>query len=188
LTDIEEVIARRVISRTLESFQDAWKQVVSIEPKIDTIETNPQFAQIVPPNDMVVLITLQSKIGQAEGFINICIPYLVLETIMSKLTTTFWVASSTSQQSSPETIKSLEERIKVAKIPVIANLGSTMITVQELLLLTLGDVLKLNTKTNQELGVVVGNREKFLCKPGLVEKNAAIQITKVLSQGDDTDE
>jgi flagellar motor switch protein FliM len=188
LTDIEETIARRIISKAMESFQEAWKQVIPIEPKLETIETNPQFTQIVPPNDMVVLITLQTKVGHAEGFISICIPYLVLETVMSKLTTTFWVASSTSQHSTPEVVKSLEERLKTAKIPVIAQLGKTTITVQELLMLTRGDVLKLTTKTDHELAVVVGSKEKFMCKPGLIDKKSAIQITKVISQGDDKDE
>jgi flagellar motor switch protein FliM len=188
LTDIEETIARRIISKALENFQEAWKQVVPIEPRIETIETNPQFTQIVPPNDMVVLITLQSKVGQAEGFISICIPYLVLESVMSKLTTTFWVASSASQNATPEVVKNLEQRLKTAQIPVIAQLGKATITVQELLMLHAGDVLRLNTKTEQELAVVVGSKEKFLCKPGLIERTSAIQITKVISQGDDKDE
>ena len=78
LTDIEEAITRRVVNKALESLQEAWKQVVAIEPRADAIETNPQFTQIVPPNDMVVIITLQAKIGQAEGLINICIPYLCI--------------------------------------------------------------------------------------------------------------
>ncbi len=89
LTDIEEAIVTRVINKALEGLQDAWKQVVAIEPQMEIIETNPQFTQIVPPNDMVVIITLQAKIGDAEGLINLCIPYLVVEPIMSKLTTTF---------------------------------------------------------------------------------------------------
>jgi flagellar motor switch protein FliM len=137
---------------------------------------------------MVVLITLQSKVGQAEGFISICIPYLVLESVMSKLTTTFWVASSASQNATPEVVKNLEQRLKTAQIPVIAQLGKATITVQELLMLHAGDVLRLNTKTEQELAVVVGSKEKFLCKPGLIERTSAIQITKVISQGDDKDE
>lgn len=188
LTDIEEIIARRIVAKTLESLQEAWKQVVNIEPKIEAVETNPQFTQIIPPNDMVVLITLQSKIGQAEGFISICIPYLVLEPIMSKLTTTFWVASSISQHSSPEIVTTLERRIKNAKVPVITNLGNAVITVRELLQLNVGDVLKLDTKTEDELSVIVGAWEKFRCKPGLVGKKAAFQITQVISRGDDNDE
>ncbi|HWR40414.1 MAG TPA: flagellar motor switch protein FliM [Patescibacteria group bacterium] len=185
LTDIEEAIVRRLLGKMLESFQDAWKQVVTIEPRMDTVETNPQFAQIVPPNDMVALITLQAKIGQAEGFINICIPYLVLEPIMPKLTTTFWVASSVTKESSPESMQLLQRRLERTKIPVVVNMGKVMVTVQELLGVVPGDVLQLDTRTEDDLSVIIGHREKFKCKPGLSGNKMAVQVTRLASEGDD---
>ncbi|WP_333594681.1 flagellar motor switch protein FliM [Anaerospora hongkongensis] len=188
LTDIEEAITRRVINKALESLQEAWKQVVAIEPRADVIETNPQFTQIVPPNDMVVIITLQTKIGQAEGLINICIPYLVLEPIMSKLTTTFWVASSIAKQSSQENVAALQRKLERAPIPVIVEMGRVTVTVQELLELAVGDVMQLETKVEDELNIIIGSKEKFKCKPGLAGHKLAIQITEVLAGGDENDE
>lgn len=188
LTDIEEAIVRRVMNKTLESFQEAWKQVVATEPRLEMIETNPQFTQIVPPNDMVVIITLQTKIGQAEGLVNICIPYLVLEPIMSKLTTTFWVASSVAKQSLPEHINAIQRKLERALIPMIIELGGATVTVQELLGLTVGDVLQLDSKIKDDLAIMIGQREKFHCKPGLAGSKMAVQITQVISEGDDNDE
>ncbi|SHI67735.1 flagellar motor switch protein FliM [Propionispora hippei] len=188
LTDIEEAITKRVISKALESFQEAWKQVVTIEPRLEVIETNPQFTQIVPPNDMVVIVTLQTKIGQTEGLINICIPYLVLEPIMSKLTTTFWVSSASTRQSLPEHINALQRKLERTFIPMIVELGGSIITVQELLGLTVGDVLQLDTKFEEDLLLRIGQREKFKCKPGLSGSKVAIQITEKIVEGDDTDE
>jgi flagellar motor switch protein FliM len=172
----------------MESMQEAWKQVVTIEPRMEALETNPQFTQIVPPNDMVVLITLQAKIGQAEGLMNICIPYLVLEPIMSKLTTSFWVSASAAKQASPESISVLQRKLEKTMIPAIVELGRATVTVHELLDLGVGDVLQLETKAENELSVIIGNREKFKCKPGLVGHKNAVQITQVISQGDDNDE
>ncbi len=188
LTDIEEAITKRVISKALESFQEAWKQVVTIEPRLEVIETNPQFTQIVPPNDMVVIVTLQTKIGPTEGLINICIPYLVLEPIMSKLTTTFWVSSASTRQSLPEHINALQRKLERTFIPMIVELGGSTITVQELLGLTVGDVLQLDTKFEEDLLLRIGQREKFKCKPGLSGSKVAIQITEKLVEGDDNDE
>lgn len=188
LTDIEEAITKRVINKAFESFQEAWKQVIAIEPKLDVIETNPQFTQIVPPSDMVVIITLQAKIGQAEGLINICIPYFVLEPIMSKLTTTFWVSSAIAKQSLPEHISAIQRKLERALIPVVVELGRVTITVQELLDLNAGDVLQLGTKVEEELNVIIGQREKFKCKPGLSKSKIAIKVTQVISEGDDNDE
>ncbi|MEG6585890.1 flagellar motor switch protein FliM [Dendrosporobacter sp. 1207_IL3150] len=188
LTDIEEAITRRVMNKALESFQEAWKQVVAIEPRLEAIETNPQFTQIVPPNDMVVIITLQTKIGQVEGLINICIPYLVLEPIMSKLTTTFWVASSVSKQEHPEHISALQRKLERTLIPMVVELGQITVKVNELLDLAVGDVLQLETKVGSDLSVIIGHREKFRCKPGVSGKKVAVQISQIVMEGDDSDE
>lgn len=188
LTDIEEVIIKRVFTKTLESFQEAWKQVILLEPKLEAIETNPQFTQIVPPNDMVVIVTLQTKIGQAEGLLNICIPYLVLEPIMSKLSTTYWVASSVTRQSSEENISALQRKLEKTPIPVIVQLGIINVHVHELLNMEVGDVLQLETKAESDLGIIIGTNEKFKCKPGVSGKKLAVQISQIVSKGDDGDE
>ncbi|MDR7865466.1 MAG: flagellar motor switch protein FliM [Sporomusaceae bacterium] len=188
LTDIEEVIVKRVLAKTLESFAEAWKQVITLEPRMDAIETNPQFTQIVPPNDMVVIITLQTKIGQAEGLLNICIPYLVLEPIMSKLSTTYWVASSMAKQATDEGISALQRKLEKTLIPIVVELGSIGVNVHELLGLAPGDVLQLETRADEDLRITVGSNEKFRCTPGISGKKLAVQITEIIAKGDDGDE
>ncbi len=188
LTDIEEVIVKRVLAKALENFQDAWKQVIALDPHMDAIETNPQFTQIVPPNDMVVIITLQAKIGQAEGLLNICIPYLVLEPIMSKLSTTFWVASSMAKSSTDENVSALQRKLEKTLIPMVVQLGSIRISVHEMLGLTPGDVLQLETRVDEELRVFVGSSEKFRCMPGIAGKKLAVQVTQIMAEGEDGDE
>ena len=179
LTDIEETIIRKVITKSLDNLQEAWRHVVNTEPRLEVIETNPQFTQIVPPNDMVVIVTLQTQIGQVEGLINICIPYLVLEPIMSKLTTTFWVASSIAKQAHPEQVDILEKKIKKTYVPLAVELGTINLSVRELLSLNINDVLKLDTTVGSELKVIVGRKAKFLCHPGTANKKVAVQISGV---------
>ena len=188
LTDIEETIIRKVITKSLDNLQEAWRHVVNTEPRLEVIETNPQFTQIVPPNDMVVIVTLQTQIGQVEGLINICIPYLVLEPIMSKLTTTFWVASSIAKQAHPEQVDILEKKIKKTYVPLAVELGTINLSVRELLSLNINDVLKLDTTVGSELKVIVGRKAKFLCHPGTANKKVAVQISGANIEGDDEDE
>ncbi len=189
LTEIEEAVMRRTFGKAMEHFRDAWENVARMEPKLEVIESNPQFVQIVPPSDMVVIITLQVKIGDVEGFMNICIPYLVLEPIMSKLTTTFWVAASVSKEDNPEQVKVLQRKIEKTSVPLIVEMGSIDISIREFLTLGFGDVLQLDTKVKDELKCLVGRKTKFYCRPGTSGKKAAVQITRVATEGDeDTDE
>jgi flagellar motor switch protein FliM len=185
LTEIEEAVIRRMLGKAIEHFQEAWTNVIRMEPTLEVIESNPQFTQIVPPSDMVVIITLQMKIGGVEGFMNICIPYLVLEPIMSKLTTTFWVAASVVKEDHPEQVEILQKKIERTRVSFVVELGSIDISVREFLTLGFGDVLQLDTKVKDELKCIVGRRPKFYCRPGTFGKKAAVQVTRVVAEGDE---
>lgn len=189
LTEIEEVVMKRFIDTAMRQLQEAWSTVVEFSPTLEATESNPQFTQIVPPSDMVVIVTIQMKVGDVEGMMNICIPYLVLEPIMSKLTTTYWVASSVSKDDDPEQVKILQKKIKRTEVPFVVQLGSLDITINEFLTLGFGDVLQMDTKVEDNLSCLVGHRPKFYCRPGTSGKKMAVQITKVINEGDeDTDE
>ena len=180
---------KRFIDTAMRQLQEAWSTVVEFSPTLEATESNPQFTQIVPPSDMVVIVTIQMKVGDVEGMMNICIPYLVLEPIMSKLTTTYWVASSVSKDDDPEQVKILQKKIKRTEVPFVVQLGSLDITINEFLTLGFGDVLQMDTKVEDNLICLVGHRPKFYCRPGTSGKKMAVQITKVINEGDeDTDE
>ena len=168
LTDIEAAVMRRFIDTVM--------------------ETNPQFAQIVPPSDMVVLITIHIKMGEVEGMMNICIPYLVLEPVMSKLTTSFWVASSMDRESSPEQVAELQRKIERTSVPFTVQLGAIDVTINEFLTLGFGDVLQLDTMTKDELVCYVGSNPKFLARPGTAGKRMAVQISGIIEGEDDANE
>lgn len=93
LTDIENSVMEGVIVRILANVRESWTQVIDLRPRLGQIETNPQFAQIVPPSEMVVLVTLETKVGEEEGMMNFCIPYITIEPIISKLSSQFWFSS-----------------------------------------------------------------------------------------------
>ena len=189
LTEIEEVVMKRFIDTAMRQLQEAWSTVVEFSPTLEATESNPQFTQIVPPSDMVVIVTIQMKVGEVEGMMNICIPNLVLEPIMSKLTTTFWVASSLSKDDDPEQVKILQKKIERTEVPFVVQLGSVDITINEFLTLGFGDVLQMDTKVEDNLTCLVGHKPKFYCRPGTSGKKMAVQITRIINEGDeDTDE
>lgn len=182
LTEIEEVVMRRFVDKATSHLKEAWANVVEFYPSLEATESNPQFTQIVPPSDMVVIVTIQMKVGEVEGMMNICIPYLVLEPVMSKLTTTFWVASSVSRDDDPEQVKILQKKIERTKVPFLVEMGDINITINEFLTLGFGDVLQLDTKVDDELKCRVGRKAKFFCRPGTSGKKMAVQITRILNE------
>ncbi len=189
LTEIEEAVMKRFVDTSMKNFREAWANVADFYPTLEATESNPQFTQIVPPSDMVVIITIQMKLGDVEGMMNICIPYLVLEPIMPKLTTTFWVASTVSKDDNPDQVAILQKKLERTKVPFVVEMGRVNITIREFLTLGFGDVLQLDTNVKDELPCLVGQRKKFYCRPGTSGKKMAVQVTRIVDEGDEeTDE
>ena len=185
LTEIEDAVMRRFVNSAMERFKESWTNVTQMNPVLEATESNPQFTQIVPPNDMVVIVTLQTKLGEVEGMMNICIPYLVLEPIMSKLTTTFWVAASVAKDDDGGHADVIRRKLNKTKVPFVVEVGRVQITIREFLTLGFGDVLQLNTKVKEDFPCMIGTNPKFYCRPGTFGKKLAVQITKIVEKGED---
>lgn len=188
LTEIEDAVMRRFVNSAMERFREAWSNVTTMNPVLEATESNPQFTQIVPPNDMVVIITMQAKVGEVEGMINICIPYLVLEPVMSKLTTTFWVAATAAKDDKSGYAEIIRKKLNKTKVPFVVEVGRVKITIREFLTLGFGDVLQLNTKVKEDFPCMIGSNAKFLCRPGTFGKKLAVQITQVVQKEEEAAE
>jgi flagellar motor switch protein FliM len=178
LTDIEQSVMEGIIVRILSNMREAWAQVIDLRPRLGQIDTNPQFAQIVAPTEMVVLVTLETKVGDVEGMMNFCIPYLTIEPIIGKLSTQFWY-SSVRRGTSTENLNILKEKIATVEVNVVAEIGRIQVPVRDVLSLRAGDVVQLyNVRVGDPFSLNIGNKKKYLCRPGVVGKKVAVQITK----------
>lgn len=183
-TEVELAIVERIMVQILNLMREPWENVIAIRPRLEKIETNAQFAQIISANEMIALITLGAKIGEVEGMINIAIPHMVVEPIVSKLSTKFWFSSS-EKEKSQELRDTIEQKIENTKIPVRAILGSTSLLVGDFLELQVGDVIPLDTKVNGNLEILVGDMLKFYGSPGVKKNKIAMKINDVVRREDE---
>ncbi len=187
LTDIEQSVMEGIIVRILANMRESWTQVIDLRPRLQQIETNPQFAQIVPPTEMVILVTLEIKIGDEAGMMNICIPYLTIEPIVSKLSSQFWF-SSVRRSSTTQYLGTLKEKISDVEMALVAEIGSLNVPIRDVVGLRVGDVVRLvNTKITDPLTLAIGNKKKFYCQPGVVGKKMAIQVISKIEEEDKDD-
>lgn len=178
LSEIERAVMESIIVRILGNMREAWSQVIDLRPRLGQIETNPQFVQIVPPTEMVVLVTLETKIEDVEGMMNFCIPYLTIEPIISKLSAQYWY-SSVRRGATTENLNVLRERLATIAVTMVAEIGSINIPVKDVMSLKHGDIIRLSqTRVGDPMTMKLGNRPKFECRPGVVGKKLAAQITR----------
>lgn len=178
-SEIELMIIERIITVCTNLLREPWANVIQLQPRLLRIETNSQFAQIISPSEMISIVTLNLKIGNIEGMMNICLPYVCLETVIDKLNTKYWYSSmiTSDNQSYQEAI---EVAIAKAKIPIRAVLGKSTISVNDFMNMQRGDIIKLNTKVDDELTVYVGNLNKFTALPGASSGSYAVKISSII--------
>lgn len=187
LTEIEMRIMSNLFEKAFSNLRDAWESVTEIDPILAEFEVNPQFLQMVSPNETVVVISLNTQIAETSGMINICIPHVVLEPIIPRLSVHYWMQTQKKERA-PEEEEVLKKRIKVAKLPVIAELGTATITIQEFLQLDVGDVIQLDQSIQQPLVIKIGDVPKFIGQPGKMNKRLAVQVLDTLKGGGDNDD
>ncbi len=180
-SEIELTILDKILVMCMQLMKEPWRNVVDIDPFLERIETNPQFAQIIAPNDMIAIVTLSIKVGDVEGLMNVCLPFFTVEDVMDKLNTKFWY--STMQEASEEDYSQyVESMIRRADVPIKAVLGKSSITVDDFVNLQCGDIIRLNTLAESEMPVYVGNIKKFMAMPGKSGDKYAVRVTSVIRE------
>ena len=178
LSEIERAVMESIIVRILGNMREAWSQVIDLRPRLGQIETNPQFVQIVPPTEMVVLVTLETKVEEVEGMMNFCVPYLTIEPIISKLSAQYWY-SSVRRGATTENLNVLRDRLAGIGVPLVAEVGEITLSMRDVMALQPGNVIRLsNSRVGDPMVMKLGNRPKFECRPGVVGKKIAVQITR----------
>lgn len=180
-SEIELLIIERIMTICINLLREPWESVVEIHPRLERIETNSQYAQIISPGEMIALVTINLKIGDVEGLMNICLPFITLEDVMDKLNTKYWY--STLQEKDEQVYSdTIEALISKAPMPVKAVLGNSVISVNDFINLQIGDIIRLDTKVDEELSVYVGSIKKFTALPGASGDDYAVRVTSVIRE------
>lgn len=180
-SEIELSVLERIFSILVDLLREPWQNVIEIYPRLERIETNSQFAQIISPSEMIAIVTINVAIGTVEGLMNICLPFMTLEDVMDKLNTKYWF--STMQNKDEQTYNEfIETAINKAQIPIKALLGKSSISVMDFINLQVGDIIKLDSHVDEELDIYVGNIVKFKALPGSGAEHYAVKVTEIIRE------
>ncbi|MEW6275051.1 MAG: flagellar motor switch protein FliM [Bacillota bacterium] len=181
-TDIELTVIRRLGARILENLGTSWQDFYQVAPEMQAIETNPRMQQYYAPNEVTALITFAISLNDEEkGLINLCLPYLLLEPLISQLSVRQQFVRRAGA-SRPEDVQRLRHWLGLAPLNLKVILGESEITVKELLGLQAGDVLLLERRYDQDLRLYVEEECKFFVQAGRVGENLAVQVTSLVEE------
>ena len=184
LTTIEQRLANRIIDRALETLAEAWSGIVdNLELKVVQSESNPQLVQVVAPNEVVVVLGFEIKMGSRSGSMSLCIPFNVVEPVIGRLTSQDWF-SYRKQGTMKQHRQSIKENLQEAKLRLRAYLAQTSLTVSDLINLKVGDILRTKKEADSELIMQAEGKSKFAGKIGQFRGNRAFRITRNAKAGE----
>ncbi|WP_442482462.1 flagellar motor switch protein FliM [Aeoliella sp. SH292] len=175
LTEIELRLVRRITDLFLKEMHRAWENVLELELSVDRVESNPQLVQIVPPNEVVVLISFELTVGSVRGMMNLCIPFNSIERIGNKLSANSWVAIS-KRPATRESIQQLSDQIGQAVVELVVDLADTNISTADLLNLRVGDIVTTEKDVHTPLVLRVEGQPKFTTTVGAFKGRKAIRV------------
>lgn len=181
LTEIETLLISQLFEKSSPNLKEAWSSIVDIDPVLEEFEINPQFLQLVSPNETVVVVSLNTKVGEVSGMMNICIPHIVLEPIIPKLSAHYWMQTGAKERD-PETYAKLTTLVQDVNVSATVILGRTVITLQQLLNLKPGDVITLDQSINEPLTLEVNNEPKMYVQVGRRNKKLAVQVLEAIER------
>jgi flagellar motor switch protein FliM len=174
ITDIERTLIEGVLRLILRDLEEVWKQIIHLKMAITATETSPQLIQVVAPNEVVILIVLEVKVGESKGYMNLCIPSIVLEPIAHRFSQD-WYADRA--KTSSEELKKIKLNLFKTRMTVSAGIFGNHITTSDILNMRPGDVIKLEDKVGDEISVALNGIRKFGAYMVKTEKKKALQVT-----------
>jgi len=175
LTEIELRLVGRLTSLALDALRTAWSTILSLDLEIVQVESNAQLVQIVPPTEVVVLLSFEITIGDVRGMMNLCIPFNALEPVVGKLSSNTWF-SYTRREVSKENTDHLAQRIKGSMVEMVVHLAETDLTAAELANLQVGDIITTDKDAKSGLLVCLEGAPKFRAHAGACKGHKAIRI------------
>ncbi|MHB1125922.1 MAG: flagellar motor switch protein FliM [Bacillota bacterium] len=184
LTEIELNVLRKLNGKILDNLANAWAELFEFTPSIEALETNPRFNQIISPNETVAIISFSTVAGKHEGMLNLCLPYITLEAVISKLTARYWLANQEKEQG--EVLqKGIQHLLNHVPVDMTVTCGQAHVTIREFLQLNIGDVIRLDSIVGRDMGLYVEDKLKFKVQPGVTGRKFAVQVTALANEGNE---
>jgi flagellar motor switch protein FliM len=187
ITPIEQAVMKSVVETIFSDLSSAWSAIAELKFRYNRFESEADFVQIAPSSEIVVVVSLDVNIGLNSYMMNFCFPTFALEDVIARLNR-MSVTSSSGSHNNPErereNIRMMKQQLASQYMSVGCELGKATIELHQLLELNVGDVIKLDTKINQEVMISLDGKLKLAGRPGTVDGKKAIRITRQLIEDD----
>ena len=180
-TPIETRLIGKVVMMALDVLKDAWAPIHPVDFVYVRSEFNPLAIAIVPPTDVVIIVTIEVALEQESTTLTLCTPYSTIEPLRGKLATGF---QSTRLEVDSGVARRMEVNVKQSMANVSVQLATGTITTRDFMHLKQGDILTLDKTPSEEAMVMIEGTPKFYGYVGSYRGNRAMRLTREIPRND----
>ncbi len=175
-TQTEQRIIHRILEIIFETYAKSWEPVYPIEFEYIRSEMNTQFANIATPNEVVVSTTFTVELGPVSGEMHFCMPYSMIEPIRDLLTSSL---QGETLEVDKRWVRLMTQQIQIAEVEIVADLGTTKVTLEDILNMKIGDIIPLHVP--EVVSAKVDGTPIMECKYGVFNGQYALRVEKLLN-------
>lgn len=179
LSDLELQLMRDIVEQAMPELRYAFEPVVATEPKIMSQESNPQYAQIAAPTDMVIVVEYDLKVDAVAGVATLCIPFSSLQPHLEALSATSLYSGNASVNAEESRLR-LSKHLQATPIEVSAQFRQVEMSACDIVRLAVGDVVPLSHPVNEPLTLTVDDIPAFEARIGRLNRRLALQVVRPL--------
>jgi len=172
LTDLEMSVMQKVSDRVLERYSMVWNEGVDVTLTKQSLEPNLRLIYTIPPNEIVILITLTAQVNNTSGLINVCLPFSALESLLGKLTT----HTRSTDKTDCKFLKDYQDQFVKCPLVLTAQAGKVPMTVMDLMELEAGDVIFTDKDVSKDFDLLVEGKDTYSVQAGVSNGKRAVRI------------
>lgn len=152
---------------------------------VSRIYTNKVQYQKLNNKDMVftsvINVSLENKV---IGNLRFCIPYESMKEVINDFGNERINQNENLEEDKLNHIKSNEifEFIQSVELDVCAKIGSSKVSISDLINLEVGDVILLDQKISDDIIISIGDAKIYKAKPGVIGVKKAVEITDIIDK------
>lgn len=173
VTEIEQSILESIFKVMLRDLKEAWKGIAAIDFQINGYETEPQLMQILAPNEAIVAVSIEIRIGEVSGMMNIGIPSIIIIMLSHKFADQWTIRKTESTEADTRRAFS---RVRNSKVEMDVSLHGPNLMLKDLPNLKVGDVLSFDYPANKPVSVELNGKLKHRCNVVVSHKKRAVKM------------
>lgn len=181
-TELELTVISKLNEHILDNYAMAWRNLTEVKPHIESLESNPQLYQFISPAEIVAVITFTTVIGAHKGLINLCLPFVLIDPVISRLAESQPGFDRLGGAMREEELNNLRTWLSLSEMEISVAVGKAEISVEEFLNLQAGDVLTLDRRVDQDMDLLVGGLVKYKVQAGTAGRRLAVQVTSLAGE------